>query len=474
MTAQILDISSSKPSWLEGYSRVAVIGLGVTGISVLEYLSQYALELLVMDTRDAPNLFAKAKELTNHSNAQTTYFMGEINQSELLTSDLIVLSPGVSLKTPAIKTAIEHGVEVCGDIDIVARTLDVPIIAITGSNGKSTVTTLVGEICKAAGLCTFMGGNLGIPAMYLLSQRQVYDIAVLELSSFQLETTNYLKPLSSVVLNISADHMDRYDSFNEYSAAKARIYRASKYAIYNRDDPLTKEGLSANSKVSSFGLEANGSQLADHHYSIEAGYIMKGATQLVPVSELKMIGRHNVANAMAALALVEPLAIDLSVCGKVLKEFCGLPHRTQLVAEIDGVRWVNDSKATNVGACQAAIDGLDDLEAMGGGIILIAGGQGKDGDFTELTSVLKTKVKHVLLFGEDAALLNAAWSNSTACELVENMGDAVELANQCAQQHDTVLLSPACASFDMYSGYVARGEHFINLVNDLSHAGVAS
>jgi len=360
-----------------------------------------------------------------------------------------------SIKTLAISQAHKNGVELCGDIDLLGRHIDIPVVAITGSNGKSTVTTLVGEVLKAAGKKPFVGGNIGLPALSVFDESQAYDVAVLELSSFQLETTEHLKLVSSVNLNVSPDHMDRYASYEEYASSKAKIHSQSKYCVINVDDELTQLGVPAETVCSNFSLSS------DADYTVLDSNIVKNDQPLMPVADIKMIGAHNVANVLATLALLEPFNIDFSVFKQVLTTFPGLAHRTQVVRELDEVNWVNDSKATNVGACQAAIEGIDS------DIILIAGGVGKDGDFASLVSALKGKVTTALLLGEDAAEMKQLWSSACTCELVEDMAQAVSRAKELAKKGDTVLLSPACASFDMYKGFAARGDHFIELVEAL-------
>jgi len=430
-------------------AKVVVVGLGVTGVSCVRYLVRNGVMPVLVDTRAEPPGLAA---LRNEFPALRVH-TGEMPSAVLNSAEQILLSPGVALQTPAIAVAQAHGVEVIGDIELFARHARAPVVAITGSNGKSTVTTLVGEMGKRAGRDTAVGGNLGTPALDLLRDPEP-DLYVLELSSFQLETTHSLAPASATVLNISPDHMDRYATVGDYAAAKQRIFGQAKVKVVNQDDAAVMAMVSGNSGVVGFSLD----------FPIDGGFgilpvagerwLAQGDKPLLPVSELRLAGDHNVANALAALALGVAVNLPMHAMLSVLREFTGLPHRTQLVAEKNGVRWYNDSKGTNVGATLAAIAGLP------GPLVLIAGGDGKGQDFSPLRDSLADKVCAVVLIGRDALLIEAAIANAVPVVHATSMADAVVRAAELAQSGTSVLLSPACASFDMFHNYAHRGDVF--------------
>ena len=454
-------------SWLENYSNIAVVGLGLTGNSVVEHLLgvlSIETKITIQDTRQNTPYVETLSALIAEQNRQVDWQLGSLDEKKLCASDLIVASPGVSLKTPALAAAIDAGVEVIGDIDMLVRSVDAPIIAITGSNGKSTVTTLVAEICRHAGKHVFMGGNIGVPALAMLSEPvKQFDVAVLELSSFQLETTQRLAASSAVILNVSADHMDRYDSLQHYVRAKMRVFSGVSHAVLNRNDELLSGFFPTAKNVVSFGL---GKPETDSEYGVATDrsgheYLMKGSRKLLSIKDVSLVGQHNVSNVLAALALLEPLALPMPKVVAAIRNFSGLPHRMQLVTEKNGVRWVNDSKATNIGAAQAAIEGIQ------GELVLIAGGQGKGADFSSLLPTLQTSVRAVILFGEDADLMQTCWSEQIECHRVIDLAAAVEKADALTRNEtkkQTVLLSPACASFDLFRGFEDRGEQFMQLV----------
>lgn len=454
-------------SWLENYSNIAVVGLGLTGNSVVEYLLGAAAsgtKISIQDTRENTPYVDALSALIETQDRQVEWQLGDLDEQKLCTSDLIIASPGVSLKTPALAAAIDAGVEVIGDIDMLVRSVDVPIIAITGSNGKSTVTTLVADICQHAGKRVFMGGNIGVPALAMLADPvEQFDVAVLELSSFQLETTQRLAASSAVILNVSSDHMDRYDSLQHYVRAKMRVFLGVSHAVLNRNDELLSGFFPTAKNIVSFGL---GKPENDAEYGIVADrngneQLMKGSRKLLPIKDIPLVGQHNVSNVLAALALLEPLALPMPKVVAAIRNFSGLPHRMQLVAEKNGVRWVNDSKATNIGAAQAAIEGIQ------GELVLIAGGQGKGADFSSLLPALQTGVRAVVLFGEDADLMQACWSEQIECHRVVDLAAAVDKADVLTRDEtkkQTVLLSPACASFDLFRSFEDRGERFMQLV----------
>ncbi|ART80843.1 UDP-N-acetylmuramoyl-L-alanine--D-glutamate ligase [Oceanisphaera avium] len=432
--------------------RILILGLGQTGISVLHYCLAHHITPIVMDTRDCP---PGAEQLPAHVERH----FGALSLAPLLAAELIVASPGVPLATPELQQALEAGVEIIGDIELVVRALatrHVPIIAITGSNGKSTVTTLVAEMAAQAGIKVGMGGNIGTPALELLADQP--QLVVLELSSFQLETTPSLATLGATVLNISEDHLDRYRDLAHYRDTKLTIYQDTQLGVFNREDTQTQPPKKVASV--SFGLDET------HYGRTEQDgqlWLSRAGQPLFPVSELKILGSHNQLNALAAMALSDQAGISWPAQEAVLRRFSGLKHRCQFVAEKKGVRWVNDSKATNVGATLAAIDGLAE-SAKQGRLWLIVGGQGKGQDFSPLMAVLKSKVAAMVCFGQDQAQLLALAANTHA---VTNLAQAVTWCAEQATAGDTVLFAPACASLDMYGNYQLRGEHFITLVEAL-------
>lgn len=436
-----------------------IIGLGQTGLSCARFLSAKAMSVAIMDTRPEP----PEKAMVEKRYPQVLIKTGELDLDWLLQADLIVLSPGVDPRMPEIKAAYAQGIEIIGDIELFARYADAPIVAITGSNGKSTVTMLVGLMAQLAGKEARTGGNLGTPALDLISD-VAPDFYILELSSFQLETVRSLNALAAVVLNISADHMDRYETLAEYEDAKRTIYNGDGVMVINRDDPAVM-GMQRSERVQiSFGLDAAN----DTNFGVltQQGelWLAMGATPLIAAKELNIMGRHNVANALAALALGAAMALPMEVMTSALQAFRGLPHRCHLVRELNQVQWFNDSKATNVGASAAAIEGL----AGRGNIILIAGGIGKDQNFSALTPFLRKGVTAVILLGRDAQQIARIIPSDIKQYEVKTMQEAVETAAAIALPGETVLLSPACASFDMFSGYAERGNVFEAAVMELA------
>jgi UDP-N-acetylmuramoylalanine--D-glutamate ligase len=463
--------------------RVMVLGLGETGLSALRWLQTKGAILSVADSREnPPNLDDLAR-----SYPHVAVHTGAFKPQTLLQAELIVISPGVALKEPAVQAAIQAGIPVIGDIELFAqyRPKSAIVIAITGSNGKTTVTSLVGEICKQAGLNTVVAGNIGLPVLDALLaselNNELPDIYVLELSSFQLETTSSLICNAATVLNISEDHMDRYDSIADYAAAKARILAHATVAVLNRDDAVSMAmrstnvvtfGLNAAPNVQDIGLVENGQQ-----------WLASGQRKLLAVSELKITGQHNIANAMAAILLCHAVGIDKVAIIEALRQFKGLPHRVEWVANIDDVDYYDDSKGTNVGATCAAILGMtknSDGQQVPQKVVLIAGGEGKDQDFTPLATAVKTNARAVVLIGRDAMLIEAVLlPTDIALYHAADMPEAVNIAKKVAKKGDAVLLSPACASFDMFKNYVHRAEVFVKAVeclareNALDHKKVA-
>lgn len=434
--------------------RVLVIGLGVTGLSVIKFLQKNDIDVAVVDSRDKPPGLSVVEE----SFRDIAVFTGSFDHAAFEAATHIIVSPGVSLDEGEIQAAAERGVPVFGDIDVFAVCADAPVAAITGSNGKSTVTMLLGDMASKAGLDVRVGGNLGTPALDLLTDQQA-DLYVLELSSFQLERTSQLKAEVATLLNISDDHMDRYQSPVDYRVAKERIFYGNGVAVVNRqDDSVHPMDISACRKGVSFGLDKP--QLG--HYGMDhQALISKGGDAVLNVSELKIKGTHNIQNALAAMAMADVLKVPKTAQITALKEFSGLAHRTQWVAYIKGATWINDSKATNSGACLAALEGLN------APIVLIAGGDGKGANFGLLADAIKKNVSQIILIGRDAKKFEREAGGTTPCEFAESIEAAVNLAAKKAQAGDTVLLSPACASLDQFSNYQQRGERFITAVAGL-------
>ncbi len=428
--------------------RNLVVGLGKTGLSVARWLLARGESVTVTDSRSQPpgldGLRALGSSVVTH--------LGGFDSNLLATADRIVLSPGVSRGESLVCAALERGLPVVGDVELFARASQVPTVAITGTNGKSTVTTLVAEMALAAGRRALAGGNLGEPALDLLAQPEP-ELYVLELSSYQLESTDSLTLLAAAVLNVTPDHMDRYPSLPAYASAKARIYANAMLAVVNEDDPVVcampaagqrRVGFSITHQQADFTILATATGPALAHAGVA----------LLPLADLRLPGRHNAANALAALAIGCELGLPMAPMLATLRAFGGLPHRTQVVAERHGVRFVDDSKGTNVGATLAAVEGLSEP------LVVIAGGDGKGQDFTPLAAAFRGRVRHVVLIGRDRLRLAQVFEGVCPFEFADDMDAAVIAAARVAHEGDLVLLSPACASFDMYRDYVARGEAF--------------
>ncbi|MFK5913212.1 MAG: UDP-N-acetylmuramoyl-L-alanine--D-glutamate ligase [Woeseiaceae bacterium] len=462
MLAEKLQLESQDISHMGNLShkRVLVVGLGQTGFSCARYLMEQGVEVAVTDSREAPPALNDLKQ----AYPDIAVFVGGFNVEAFNRATCLIVSPGISLREPLIVEARARGVEIVGDIELFARNADAPVIAITGSNGKTTVTSLLGAMAKASNLDVRVGGNIGVPALDLLHEPKP-DLYILELSSFQLETTESLNACAAAILNLSEDHMDRYQDLNDYTAAKAKIYHGSGSLIVNLDDErvvATVKFIRQGRDVVGFTEHAPEENQFGICEADNETYLCCGKEKLISEKELKIKGRHNIANALAALALGKEAGLPIEGMLKALKEFKGLAHRCQWVAENQGVVWFNDSKATNVGAALAAIKGI-----LANNIILIAGGQGKGQDFTPLQDAIKSNVSHLILLGEDAELLEEALVEFTKISTVADMDEAITKAHEFAKAGDAVLLSPACASFDMFSGYEERGNVFIAKVNEV-------
>lgn len=441
-----------------------VLGLGQTGLSVVRYLRRHQHFFEVFDDKISPvGLAAFEEEFPDvpihlHENLNVEC-MKEVHE--------VVISPGVPFEHPIAQKAKEQGISLVGDIELFARQSDVPVVAITGTNGKSTVTTLVGEMAKAAGLKVLVGGNIGEP---VLNQGEGdFDWVVLELSSFQLESTFTLHPKIACILNITEDHMDRYATFDDYVTAKQRIYNHAENVVMSRDDSFTKPHSSTYQKMTTFGL--NSSKENEWGIQVKEGkkYLAYGTECWLNVDELKIKGTHNWSNALAALAMGKFMGLNHEIMCDVLRTFPGLEHRCQWIREIDQVNWYNDSKGTNVGATLSAIKGFGG--AIKGKIVLLLGGQAKDADFADLREPLKEHVRAIILYGQDADRIQDMLKDTVPIiRLNVDIGafnEVVLNAQKQARPGDAVLLSPACASWDMFENFGHRGRVFTDLVQKL-------
>lgn len=453
--------------------KVLVVGLGVTGLSMARWLDAKGAVVAVADSRDQPPHAARLQaELPG-----VPLFTGKLRAEVFLNSDLLAVSPGVSLREPAVADALEHGVEVVGDIELLAQALRIQdlelrtrVIAITGANGKSTVTEMVGAMCRKAGLHTVVAGNIGLPVLDALSdlerRGETADVFVIELSSFQLETTHTLNPAVATVLNVTEDHMDRYAGMDEYAAAKARIFTGNGVQVLNREDRYSLAMAQPNRRVMTFGL--NAPQKSEDWGLLNGDngpWLAQGESRLLAVADLPLAGLHNAANALAALALCRAIDLPLQPLIEALREFKGLPHRVEKVAEINGVTFYDDSKGTNVGATVAALNGMPCK------VVLIAGGDGKGQDFSPLAPAVSAHARAVVLIGHDGQKIGAALAGcGVPLFSAASMEEAVVLGFEQAQPGDAVLLSPACASFDMFRNYEHRAQVFIASVRKLEGA----
>ena len=436
--------------------RNVVMGLGRTGLSCARFLSAQGESVTVVDSRSRPPAAAAAaKEVP-----AARLCVGGFDTDLLDNADRVIVSPGVALDEPFVREARRRDIPVYGDIELFARATTSPVIAITGSNGKSTVVTMVRDALRKAGNSALAGGNLGPPALDLLSEDPA-EFYVLELSSFQLERTHTLAPAAAIVLNVSPDHLDRHNDVVDYARTKSLVYRNATIAVVNRDDAVVKAMRPDAVKVISFGLDAPGDgdfgAITDPDDSDDL-WLAHGTRRLMSVSELNVPGRHNIANALATFAICNAVGVSGERVVAALKSFTGLPHRTQQIAELGGIKFVNDSKATNVGAASAAIRGLE------GPLVLIAGGDGKGADFSVLAQALAGKARAAVLIGRDAPLMQSVLENVCETRRASSMADAVTIASELAQPGDMVLLSPACASQDMFEDFAARGVAFVHAV----------
>jgi len=431
-----------------------VVGLGATGLSIARYLRRTDIDAMFFDSREAPPGMEELDDVWPDAEV----LLGDVKLPGGVAR--IITSPGIADNHPLLKKARSKHVEVVSDIELFAREAKAPFIAVTGSNGKSTVTTLLYYMCLADGREALAGGNLGEPALDLLDY-PVPQIYVLELSSFQLHRTQKLPAAVAVLLNVSPDHLDWHADEAEYRESKYRVYREAEAAVINRADAIAKKHSKHCKRVVSFGLDAP----AENQYGLRSEdgetYLARGESLLISVRDLSMYGVHNQLNALAALAAGELLGLGMPAMLQVLAEFPGLPHRMQFVARIGAVDYLNDSKATNVAAAVASINSVEGM------LVLIAGGDGKGGDFRELAEALEGKLRGVVLIGKDAEEIAAALDTMMPVHFADDMSAAVHAAASCAESADTVLLAPACASLDQYRNYMARGEAFCAAVQAL-------
>ncbi|WP_053979272.1 UDP-N-acetylmuramoyl-L-alanine--D-glutamate ligase [Marinagarivorans algicola] len=433
-----------------------VVGLGLSGVSAARYLLAQGVNVVACDTRkNPPNIVQVKQDLPC-----LAIELGALDEELFVHAQEIIISPGMSRKTAVIQKALAAGVPVIGDVELFARAVQAPVIAITGSNGKSTVTTLVGEMAKAANISVQVAGNIGLPVLQALSSD--VELYVLELSSFQLESTSSLKPVVATILNVSADHMDRYESFIEYALTKQRVAFGAKTVVFNKQDPLTEPPIADGVKRVCF--TAGEPDLKEYGFS--EGHLVRGFNKLVAASKLKIAGKHNMMNACAALAIAEAADIPIESCLAALKQFAGLAHRCERIIYSAGIDYINDSKATNVGAAVAALEGLANQK----NIHIILGGDGKGADFSPLLPALQAYAKSVVVIGKDGDTIKTLIHHNIATLCVSSantLPEAVKLAHAQARDGDVVLLSPACASLDMFKNFEQRGEIFAQVVRDI-------
>jgi UDP-N-acetylmuramoylalanine--D-glutamate ligase len=431
-----------------------VVGLGATGLSIARYLRRTDIDAMFFDSRETPPGMKELDDVWPDAEV----LLGDVKLPSGVAR--IITSPGIADSHPLLKKARSRHVEVVSDIELFAREAKAPFIAVTGSNGKSTVTTLLYYMCLADGRDALAGGNLGEPALDLLDY-PTPQIYVLELSSFQLHRTQKLPAAVAVLLNVSPDHLDWHADEAEYRESKYRVYREAEAAVINRADAIAKKHSRHCDRVVSFGLDAP----AENQFGLRSEdgktYLARGELLLISVRDLAMYGAHNQLNALAALAAGELVGLGMPAMLQVLAEFPGLPHRMQFVARIGGVDYINDSKATNVAAAVASINSVEGM------LVLIAGGDGKGGEFRELAEALEGKLRGVVLIGKDAEKIAAALDTVMPVHFAEDMSAAVQAAASCAESADTVLLAPACASLDQFKNYMARGEAFCEAVQVL-------
>lgn len=442
-------------------NNTVILGLGLTGLSCARFLALKNQPFSVVDTRSNP---AMSTEFLSEF-ASVDLYTGGWHEDVLIKADRLIVSPGISLKEPAIEKAIKAGVHIVSDIDLLLSVIQSPVAAITGSNGKTTVTTLLGEMAKNSGLKTIVAGNIGLPVLdaYLesLKDDQPIDLYVLELSSFQLERVGNINAEVACVLNVTPDHMDRYDNVEIYAETKRHIYLGANHCVYNQKDVLTYPKNAANlNQLISVQVQSNEDEKSEFY--ADQVNLYKNSTKLLPIRNLGIKGKHNQFNALISYAMGDCLGLNSDSMILTLKTFFGLPHRCENIGSYKGITFINDSKGTNEGACIAAIEGLADSNNKN--IVLILGGDDKGAEFTLLNTCVKSYVRQVVAIGSSRGKFKALLQADNNVVLADNMIDAVSIAIDTALEGDIVLLSPACASFDMYKGYEHRGQVFKDAV----------
>ncbi|KKM96456.1 hypothetical protein LCGC14_1177930 [marine sediment metagenome] len=439
--------------------RTLVVGLGKTGLSCVRYLSAQGRDVAVADSREAPpgldDLRAGWPDIPVH--------LGPFDKALFASFNELIVSPGISIAEPAIADAARQGARIRGDIDLFAEATDAPVVAITGSNGKTTVTTLLGEMARAAGRKVEIGGNIGTPALDLLGRGA--ELYALELSSFQLETTAELNALAATVLNVSDDHLDRYPNKMAYFQAKQRIFRGCQNAIVNLDDALSTPMERDNLRFFCFGFHRVNPNTFSTREDDQGTWLTFGFDSILNAGELKLLGQHNLSNVMAALALGHAAGLPMDAMLSAARKFNGLPHRCEFIRRLKGVDYINDSKGTNVGASVAAIESL--VPENEGKLVLIAGGESKGAEFSALAVPVRTCCRAVILIGADAHQIASALGSDVQVHFATTLAEAVKTSGKLALEGDRVLFSPACASFDMFRDYIDRGDQFRDLVRSL-------
>jgi UDP-N-acetylmuramoylalanine--D-glutamate ligase len=436
--------------------HILVLGMGATGLATARFLLSRGARVTVTDSRPADELPGAVIALAEQGAALE---LGGHRDQSFVEADLIVVSPGVSPTIEPLESARRHGIPITGEIELASRFITAPLAAITGTNGKTTTTTLLGEMFKATGRNVFVGGNIGRPLIDLVHSGETVDAVVIEVSSFQLETIETLKPKAAILLNITPDHLNRHGSMSHYAALKQRLFANQDIddaAILNADDPLctTFQPKSRRLFFSRRSIQPDGAHVMDGHIVLSDNGHEVGRLSL---SALSLVGAHNQENIMAALLAGWFMGLDFDSAARVASGFKGLPHRVELVAVIEGVSYYDDSKGTNVGAVMKSLEGFSDP------VVLIAGGQDKAGDFSLLKPLIRDKVKRLILLGEARNIMARALAGETDTILVDSMAEAVAAAREAACFGDVVLLSPACASFDMFDNYGHRGRVFSEL-----------
>ncbi len=464
--------------------KFIIIGLGQTGMSCVKFLTQREISICVIDSRANPPLKSQCEQ----DFPNVDLYCGVLPDMSAFKDYDVVLSPGIAQTHPFIAPIIKNADQVIGDIDLFAQYNKLPVIAITGSNGKSTVTTMVGDMAKSCGYHPAVVGNIGRPVLSLFENENTdYDIVIMELSSFQLELTHCLRPKVATVLNISPDHLDRYPNYEAYYQAKHRIFNHCQTAVINKNDALAfPENIPASQQqMFSLHVPASDTHASDnqgHNLAYDFGlitennqqYLAHGQEKLMLAQDLNLVGSHNIENALAALALGYTAGFEMEPMILALKSYKGLPHRCQVISKHQNITWINDSKGTNVGATISALEGLNNIEAskkdkIDGQIILILGGQGKEQNFSELLPIVKSSCRTVIVMGACAADLFKLFNTLLPVVQVNNLEAAVQLASEVAQSGDTVLFSPACASFDQFKNFEHRGNCFMNAVQALGN-----